>query len=156
MLSGWVSGGEEITRANSAWLFVLLSPNETDSPETPKLAVIPHSLSIFQLVPSLLHQNLLSKTKQVPRDNIICWSKAHASLYSGTLKNTQSSVTEQSPSKVCQQWGISLESLLVCVLHGLKCSRRERHSGFDDRMSKWLLGVHGAELHRLQTLSGFH
>lgn len=66
MLSGWESGGEEITRANSAQLFVLLSPNEADSPETLKLAIIPQSLAIFQIFPSLLDQTFSQKLNKHP------------------------------------------------------------------------------------------
>lgn len=42
-------------------------------------------------------------------------------------------------------------SQLFRVLHGLKCPRRERHSGFDGGTSKWLLSVHTAELQRRKT-----
>lgn len=115
MLSGWESGGEEITRANSAQLFVLLSPNETDSPETPKLAITPHSLATLQLVPSLLHQTFSQKLNKHPETKAFLETKPHI-LYSGIFKNTQSSVTEQSLSKLWQEWGNSSVSQLVLSL----------------------------------------
>jgi len=40
----------------TAQLFALLSPDKTESPKCPKLALIPHSLVIFHQVPFLLHQ----------------------------------------------------------------------------------------------------